>query len=178
MKKIKKILSVIKRKYIKMWSYISVKKYMASYTKYLKKIGVNINGKPKFISPDVYFDGTDYSIIAIGDNVTISREVMLLTHDYSLTNAMASIGKKIDRGEGEMFILDGISIGDNSFVGARASILPGTKIGKNVIVGACSVVKGDIPDGSIIVGNPAKCVGKTQDYVRRKLNEKAYNIEV
>lgn len=61
--------------------YINVDLYMSLYVKYLKKNGVRISGFPKFISNDVYFDGNDYSKIKIGDNITISREVMILTHD-------------------------------------------------------------------------------------------------
>ena len=99
---IKKIFSVIHRELIKKMIYINTNLYMREYTKYLKKIGLKINGQPKFISNDVYFDGTNYSLITIEDNVTISREVMLLTHDYSITTAYASIGKKIKRGEGEI----------------------------------------------------------------------------
>lgn len=178
MKKIIKILFVIRRAYVKLWSYINVGRYMRKYLKLLKKMGINIVGTPKFISPDVYFDGTDYSLISIGDNVTISREVMLLTHDYSLTNAMATLGKRIERGEGELYMLSSISIDDNSFIGARTSLLPGTHIGKNVIVGACSVVKGTIPDDSIVVGNPCKIIGSTKEYAMRHEQLKDYLIEM
>lgn len=181
MNKLKKIVSVIHRWVIKKEAYINVDVYNKEYTKYLKKIGINFTGANKtikFIAADVYFDGYNYSIISIGDNVTISREVMLLTHDYSLTNAMASIGKGvIKRHEGEMYTLKGISIGDNCFIGARASILPGTTIGNNCIIGACCVVKGSIPDNSIVIGNPARIVGDTREYARKYLKDGNYNIE-
>ena len=68
--------------------YFNNKMYMRLYTNYLEKIGISINGKPKFINNDVYFDGNDYSKIILGDNITISREVMFLTHDYSITTAI------------------------------------------------------------------------------------------
>ena len=35
-----------------------------------------------------------------------------------------------------------IKIGNNSFIGARVSLLPGTTIGNDCIIGACAVVKG------------------------------------
>lgn len=73
-------------------------------------------------------------------------------------------------------MLNPISIDENSFIGARSSILPGTVIGKNVIVGACSVVKGNIPDNSIVVGNPAKVIGLTNNYAERLYSEKKYYI--
>lgn len=53
-----------------------------------------------------------------------------------------------------------ITIGKNSFIGARAMILPGVSIGSRAIVGAMSVVSKDIPDHQIVVGNPAKKIGE------------------
>jgi sugar O-acyltransferase (sialic acid O-acetyltransferase NeuD family) len=49
-----------------------------------------------------------------------------------------------------------VSVGFNTFVGAGSVIKHGVKIGNNVIVGAGSVVLNDIPDNSIVFGNPAK----------------------
>ena len=69
---------------IKPISYYSVRKYMHLYTKELAKDAMNINGKPFFIATDVYFDGSDYGLITIGDKVTISSNVKLLTHDQSI----------------------------------------------------------------------------------------------
>ena len=40
-------------------------------------------------------------------------------------------------------------------IGANATILPGITIGENAIVGAGSVVTKDVPEGAIVVGNPA-----------------------
>ena len=174
---LKKIFSRISRKLILNKAYYNTDKYMKAYVKWLKKNGMDIKGFPKFINPDVYFDGTDYSKIHIENNVTISREVMLLTHDYSITAAMAANGNVIKRHEGELYFLKEIYIGENSFIGARASILPGTTIGKNVIVGACSVVKGHIPDNSIIIGNPCKVIGNTIEFANKHEALKDYLIE-
>ena len=49
-----------------------------------------------------------------------------------------------------------VSIGKRSFIGANSVIKEGITIGKDVIVGAGSVVIKDIPDGQILVGNPAQ----------------------
>lgn len=46
----------------------------------------------------------------------------------------------------------------NSWIGAGAIILPGVTVGENSIVGAGSVVTKDVPDNTIVVGNPAKVV--------------------
>lgn len=182
MRKINKFISVTKREFIKKLMYLNLSLYMKYYVKYLKDRGIKINGKPRFISNDVYFDGKDYSLIALGDNVVLSREVMLLTHDYSMHTVGKSLNlKNIDKIKEEdaknyLLISKGISIGDNSFIGARVSILPGTHIGNNVLVGACSVVKGYIPDNSIVIGNPCKIVGKTSEWMDKKIMNDDYII--
>lgn len=51
-----------------------------------------------------------------------------------------------------------IKIGNDSWIGANATITAGVNIGKHVVIGAGSVVTKDIPDYSIAVGNPAKVV--------------------
>ncbi len=48
-------------------------------------------------------------------------------------------------------------------IGANATIICGVTIGKNSLVGAGSVVTKDVPDNSIVVGNPAKVIGKVKD---------------
>lgn len=73
MKKSKKIVLVLERIIIQKMQYISMKLYMKYYIRYLKKVGMNIEGTPNYIGNDVYFDGKDYSYITIGDNVTISK---------------------------------------------------------------------------------------------------------
>ena len=50
-------------------------------------------------------------------------------------------------------------------IGANATILCGVVIGKNALVGAGSVVTKDVPDNSIVVGNPAKVIGKVKDII-------------
>lgn len=49
-------------------------------------------------------------------------------------------------------------IGDDVLVGARAIILPGIKIGSRAVIGAGAVVSRDVPDGAVVVGNPARVV--------------------
>jgi acetyltransferase-like isoleucine patch superfamily enzyme len=176
MNKLLKFMRVIERGYIKKLVYLSDAIYMKKLHRYLIKIGIDLEGTPKYIYPDVYFDGTDYSKIHLGDNITISKEVMFLTHDYSVTTAFAAIGNRINRGEGEVYILNDIKIGNNCFIGARVSILPGTNIGNNVIVGAGCVVKGKVPSNSIIIGNPWRKIGDTDDYAKNQLQSKNYII--
>jgi carbonic anhydrase/acetyltransferase-like protein (isoleucine patch superfamily) len=95
-------------------------------------------------------------------------------------NDLISIGKgsniqensvlHIDRGHplvlgenvtiGHQVMLHGCTIGDNSLVGIGAVVLNDARIGKNCLVGAGSLVTEgkEFPDGSLIMGSPAKAV--------------------
>lgn len=48
-------------------------------------------------------------------------------------------------------------------------MLPGTTIGNDCIIGACAVVKGNIPDGSIVIGNPGKIVSDIDTYAKKMI---------
>ncbi|WP_300382266.1 acyltransferase [Clostridium sp.] len=166
MKKMKKVYLKIEENLIKLIRYLNTDKYMKLYVKYLSKLGIKFNdGLPKYIDPSCYFDGVDYSKIEVGKDTVISREVMLLTHDYSISRGLQAINRLGNR---ELRVVEGIKIGRNSFVGARVSILPGSKIGDDVIIGAGSVIRGNIPDNSIVIGNPSKIIGDTKAWAENK----------
>ena len=60
-----------------------------------------------------------------------------------------------------------IKIGDNTFIGNEALILPGVTIGRNCVVGAMSVVSRSVPDNTVVAGNPAKVICTTDEYYQR-----------
>jgi len=86
--------------------------------------------------------------IEILEGATVAQEAYLCTgtHDFKDPNLQ--------------LITKPITIGKNSFIGARAMILPGVIIGDQAIVGAMSVVSRDVPDHQIVAGNPAKKIGE------------------
>ncbi len=61
---------------------------------------------------------------------------------------------------GHQVVLHGCSIGEGSLVGIQSVVLNGAKIGRNCLVGAGSLVTEgkEFPDGSLIMGSPAKVV--------------------
>lgn len=87
-------------------------------------------------------------LVTIGNDVTISAPVQLLTHDNSIIKL--SHGKMTDTfGE--------IRIGDHCFIGAGSLILPGVTLAENIVVAAGSVVTKSFLKGNIIIGgNPAR----------------------
>ncbi|ROT18319.1 acyltransferase [Muribaculaceae bacterium Isolate-110 (HZI)] len=120
-----------------------------------KSQGVIFNGKPDYIQQDAYLDPSGGLIIE--KDVVISTKVIILTHDWSFLKRANSLG-------GVKFnpAFKKVTIGENSFIGAGAIVLPGTTIGKNCIIGAGSVVKGIVEDYSIVAGNPCRVIGDTR----------------
>ena len=128
--------------------------YMRNNNKLMKKLGIKINGDPIYISATVSFDGTDYSLIEIGDKTVISSGVRVLTHDFSVSRMLYATGR-LKADEKEISISSPVKIGNNVFIGARSIIMPGTIIEDNVVVGAGSVVRGKLERNGIYIGNPA-----------------------
>lgn len=95
-------------------------------------------------------------LITIGDDVTLAPRVHILAHDASTKKALGYTKIGI------------VNIGNNVFVGASSTILPGVNIGNNVIIGAGSVVTKDIPDNSVVVGCPARVVCSYVEYINRQ----------
>lgn len=69
-----------------------------------------------------------------------------------------TIGNKSDFRDDERPV-----IGDNVQVGASVCIIGDVRIGNNVVIGAGSIVTKDIPDNSIVVGNPARIINKIEE---------------
>lgn len=83
-----------------------------------------------------------------------------------LINAGAQIHHHVRLGEFATIgpgalLLGGCSIGRDTEVGAGAIILPGITVGDNCIIGAGALVTKDVPDGTTVVGMPAKPIHPT-----------------
>ncbi len=96
----------------------------------------------------------DNELITIGENSNV-QDCSVLHTDPGVP---LTIGKNVTVGHKVM--LHGCVIGDNSLIGINSVILNGAKIGKNCLIGANSLVTEgkEIPDGSLVMGSPAKVI--------------------
>lgn len=117
--------------------------------RYLRRIGVKIGENCRIHTVNF---STEPFLIEVGNHVTIAGGTIFITHEGSVW----CFHNEIDGG-----IFGKIKIGDNVFVGSNCIILYNTVIGNNCIIGSGSVVRGVFPDNSVIMGNPAKVVYKT-----------------
>ena len=92
----------------------------------------------------------DMGPITVGEDTNIQDGAIL--HEETV------VGKGCTIGHGA--IVHGCTVGDNTLIGMGAIVLNGAKIGSDCIVGAGALVTGkmDAPDGSMILGSPAKVV--------------------
>jgi len=102
----------------------------------------------------------------IGDNSSLSH-CTLIGHDGSLQFFIPELRVEGHRMGYCRSYNRPIRVGCNSVIGYGAIVLPGVTIGDNVVVGAGSVVARDVPDGVVVVGNPAKIVKKTEEYIAK-----------
>jgi carbonic anhydrase/acetyltransferase-like protein (isoleucine patch superfamily) len=110
--------------------------------------------------------GEDASIwfgaVLRGDNETLSIGAGSNVQDGSVLHS--DLGQPLTLGErvtvGHKVVLHGCTVGDESLIGIGAVVLNGARIGRHCLVGAGALVTEgkEFPDGSMILGSPAKAV--------------------
>lgn len=100
---------------------------------------------------------TEPFLVSIGDRVTLTAGVTLLTHDGATSLVRDENGRRWQR-------YRPVTIGDDVFVGLNSIVLPGVTIGDRVVVAAGSVVVKSVPPNSVVGGNPARRLGSFDDY--------------
>ncbi|HTV68477.1 MAG TPA: gamma carbonic anhydrase family protein [Rhizobiaceae bacterium] len=107
--------------------------------------------------------------ITIGDDSNVQEHTVMHTDPgFALT-----VGKGCTIGH--RALLHGCTIGDNTLIGMGAIVLNGARIGNNCLVGAGALVTEgkEFPDGSLIVGSPAKVVRALDDAAIQRLRVSA-----
>ncbi len=123
----------------------------------------NVIGRVRLLADaSVWFGATlrgDNEWIEVGPGSNVQENSVLHTDPgFPLTiGANCTIGHKA--------MLHGCTIGDQSLIGMGATVLNGARIGRNCLIGAGALVTEGkvIPDGTLVVGAPAKVVRPLDD---------------
>ena len=121
----------------------------------------------KYVYANFNLTLVDDTHIYVGDYTLIGPNVVLATAGHPILPEL--------REKAYQFNMP-IHIGKNCWLGAGVVVLPGVTIGDNTVIGAGSIVTKDIPSGVIAVGNPCRVLREISDHDReyyfkdRKIN--------
>ncbi|MBD5295927.1 MAG: acetyltransferase [Bacteroides sp.] len=105
------------------------------------------------------------SSVEIGNGSVVMAGVVIeadtLIGKHCIINTSSSINHECRVGDfvhisPNATLCGGVEVGEGSWVGAGAVVIQGIRIGKNCMVGAGAVVIRDVPDGTMVVGNPGR----------------------
>lgn len=115
--------------------------------------------------------GDDRCVISIGDRVLLGRGGHVVAHErvvieddvYTGPNVYITDQNHTYRDPDVPIGLqwptnDPVRVGAGSWLGTNVVVLPGADIGRNVVVAAGSIVRGVVPDHSVVAGSPAKVI--------------------
>lgn len=99
----------------------------------------------------------DDTHIYVGDYTLLGPNVVLATASHPILPELRQMAYQFNMP---------IHIGKNCWLGAGVVVLPGVTIGDNTVIGAGSVVTKDIPSGVVAVGNPCRVLREINDHDR------------
>lgn len=158
--------------------------YLSKYDKKFKK-NTRISSSVIILNPENLQIGNNvwiwhFSIIdasnkiTIGDGCQIGAWVGIFTHSSHIAIRLYSGDSYIKTSQQERvgYLKGAVVIGDYTFIGAKALIMPNVTIGKGCLIAAGALVNKSVPDFSIVVGNPGVIKGSTKDLDKKYFNEK------
>lgn len=107
-------------------------------------------GNNVWMSRNVALYGTNG--IKIGNNVIIAKDVSLISGDHAFGR------EKLIREQGMQKTETPIIIGNDVWIGEKVILLKGVTVGDGSVIGAGSVVTKDVPEYSVVAGNPAHVI--------------------
>lgn len=96
--------------------------------------------------------------VILEDNVLMASHVHFISNQHQYTDINTPIKYQPNQSAK-------ITVKQDTWIGINVVILSGVTIGKHCIIGSGSIVKNDIPDFSVAVGNPAKIIKKYDFYL-------------
>jgi acetyltransferase-like isoleucine patch superfamily enzyme len=96
----------------------------------------------------------DSAKVTIGDNVLIGPNCSFYTSTHPINYKERKLGTELAKP---------IKIGNNVWLGGNVVVLAGVSIGDNSVIGAGSVVSRDIPPNTVAVGNPCRVIKNIND---------------
>lgn len=141
---------------------------------FYRRHGMDIEGTPNYISSKIWFDGTDYSLISLGNGCTISSNIRILTHDWAAHTVLKGMGLEPESPVGRILP---VRIGAHAFIGTGSIVMPGADIGHHSIIAAGTVVRGKIEPYSMVLGAPSQRVGDTRDYIAKRFPDEWAQVE-
>lgn len=134
------------------------------------------NSKPPELKFGSNVQLNDYVHICALEKIIIGNDTLVASHVFISDNSHGSY--KGDENDSDPrispiereYVTKPVIIGDKVWIGEGVMVMPGVHIGNGVIIGAHSIVRHDIPENTIAVGNPAKIIKRydevTQQWVK------------
>jgi acetyltransferase-like isoleucine patch superfamily enzyme len=114
--------------------------------------------------------------LTIEEGCQIGASVGIFTHGSQ--NSIRLLGRefvRIPNTERKGYTRGKVMIGAYTFIGSGSIILPGVTIGKGCLIGVGAVVSKDVPDYSIVTGNPGQVRGSTIDIDERFFRDEDFS---
>lgn len=106
-----------------------------------------VTGARCYINRGCYFDFT--GSVTLGNDVVVGHGATFITAGHTLGGRTRRAGPVVGRP---------IRVGDGSWIGANAVIMPGVSVGEGAVVAAGAVVSKDVPADVVVAGVPARVI--------------------
>lgn len=130
-------------------------------------------GKGFGMNPGSYIAVVNNGSVAIGNNVSINRNTMIVCHNSIAIGEHCSIGPNVliydhdhrfdSHGIQEGYRTSPVVIGKNCWIGGGVTILRGTTIGEGCVIGAGTIINGNIPPHSLVTSDRGLVIRPLQE---------------